>query len=248
MGTPSDTDFTLTMPTEDPFKVDPEFTIDPSVAKAFIEAQKALRGVEKGTDAQYGKFRGMEDIMKALRGLNQEDSNGILDHDIFPFSYWHEVNGKQYHSMRMLHSSGATGMASTIVIPEEHSLRGGNNMQGLKSDGSYSLRIHLESMFLFFQEDNDGYEKPKTGKKPGQLESEETNESLPKKAKEKDQTLYRLKLMDQVTLKETLPQIEAWVRNNQIALNDLEKDFPEIYKDVWDHVQKTKQDIMEGKK
>ena len=51
--------------------------------------------------------------------------------------------------MRMLHSSGATGMASTIAIPEEHSLRGGNSMQGLKSDGTYSLRIHLESMFLF---------------------------------------------------------------------------------------------------
>ena len=63
MGTPSNTHLVIDKIENDQFEVDPEFTIDPSVAKAFIEAQKALRGVKKGTDAQYGKFRGMDDIM-----------------------------------------------------------------------------------------------------------------------------------------------------------------------------------------
>lgn len=247
MGTPSDTHLVIDKIQNDQFEVDPEFKIDPSVAKAFIEAQKALIGVKKGTDAQYGKFRGMEDIMKALRGLNQEDSNGILDHDIFPFSYWHEEDGKQYHSMRMLHSSGATGMASTIAIPEEHSLRGGNSMQGLKSDGTYSLRIHLESMFLFYQEDTDGYKKPKEGEVPGEAEDNETKDPLPKSAKEEDVAEYFKQMIKDIDAQKTPPQLVAWLGNNGDTLTKLKKSHPDLHKQVMAHHKQRQSDIKEGK-
>ena len=247
MGTPSDTHLVIDKIQNDQFEVDPEFTIDPSVAKAFIEAQKALRGVKKGTDAQYGKFRGMDDIMKALRGLDMEDSNGILDHNIFPFSYWHEEDGKQYHSMRMLHSSGATGMASTIAIPEEHSLRGGNSMQGLKSDGTYSLRIHLESMFLFFEEDNDGYKKPKEGQVPGDAENRETKDPLPESAKEEDVAEYFKEIQKDIDLQKTPPQLVAWQGRNGTTLAKLKKTHPDLHQSIKLHIEQRASDIKEGK-
>lgn len=198
--------------------------IDPELASALVEFQGKVNKVKKKSKSYVGDYASYDDIMDTFREVGPECG-------ITPYVTLYEDT----ITCQILHKNGSLSPASKVVMPKEHSLGKGNNMQGYGSDITYLKRYIIQAMLnLASGDDTNGFEQPEKDEDnyvPGKKEKK--LEAILKKAKkveEKDITEFKKNVLS----KTTVPALRALWQDNADFLKKAEKTLPDLYKDLED--------------
>ena len=120
--------------------------IDPDLASSLVKFQSKMRLIEKDGKSHNNTYTTYDKLIEAFREHGPEC--GLTPYIMI------RGNFIQAH---MIHENGHLSPASIVEMPEEHSLRAGNNLQGLGSDITYLKRYILSAMLnLASGDDMDG--------------------------------------------------------------------------------------------
>ncbi len=195
--------------------------IDPELASALVEFQSKVGKVKKKSKSYVGDYASYDDIMETFREVGPECG-------ITPYVTLYEDT----ITCQILHKNGSLSPASKVILPKEHSLGKGNNMQGYGSDITYLKRYIIQAMLnLASGDDTNGFEQPEKDEDdyvPGKKENKQTKKN--EKISEKDIT----ELKNNILSKTTVPALRALWQNNADFLKQAEKTFPDLYKDLED--------------
>lgn len=193
--------------------------IDPELASALVEFQSKVGKVKKKSKSYVGDYASYDDIMETFREVGPECG-------ITPYVTLYEDT----ITCQILHKNGSLSPASKVIMPKEHSLGKGNNMQGYGSDITYLKRYIIQAMLnLASGDDTNGFEQPEKDEDnyvPGKKEKKETKQTS--KVEEKEIT----SLKNQILSKTTVPALRALWQNNASFLKIAEMTFPDLYKDL----------------
>jgi len=193
--------------------------IDPELASALVEFQGKVNNVKKKSTSYVGDYASYDDIMDTFREVGPECG-------ITPYVTLYEDT----ITCQILHKNGSLSPASKVIMPKEHSLGKGNNMQGYGSDITYLKRYIIQAMLnMASGGDTNGFEQPEKNEDnyvPGKKESKQTKKAS--KIEEKEIT----ELKNNILSKTTVPALKALWQNNADFLKGAEKTFPDLYKDL----------------
>jgi len=199
-------------------------------AKAFIAAQSEMGNATKDSNNPFfkSKYADLNSVREAcLPALNA--------HGIAVLQPIVQIDGKNFVKTLLLHESGESMEGLTEIIYSKQ-----NDAQAQGSGITYARRYGLQSLVNIGAEDDDGNkasEKPKGNdrgfmkEKPSnsiaddqgmqELKSQKKETSLADKKKKAEDFFAKTKI--QLELCENLEQVQALEKENQVAINGLNK-------------------------
>lgn len=200
--------------------------IDPDLASSLVKFQSKMRLIEKDGKSHNNTYTTYDKLIEAFREHGPEC--GLTPYIMI------RGNFIQAH---MIHENGHLSPASIVEMPEEHSLRAGNNLQGLGSDITYLKRYILSAMLnLASGDDTDGNPIKKPHPELTKLHT----------AKE-DPKSMEANLIDGIVKITRLPALMSWKMDNADALKFFEKTNPEGHVRIFEHYKKKETELKEKK-
>lgn len=194
--------------------------IDPDLASSLVKFQSKMRLIEKDGKSHNNTYTTYDKLIEAFREHGPEC--GLTPYIMI------RGNFIQAH---MIHENGSLSPASIVEMPEEHSLRAGNNLQGLGSDITYLKRYILSAMLNLASGDDTDGNPPK--------------KEIP--IKDQDPKSMEANLIDDIIKTKSLPALMSWKMDNADPLKFLKEKNKEAYDRILEHYNKQETKFKEKK-